>query len=62
MIIDRDQETVDAVELLRDLGKPVAFIASQVALSELEVRSILKTGRVPRRQLELFDEAGDGED
>lgn len=56
---DRAAEIVEAVLLLHSLGKPSELICSQLDLTAAEVVAIVKTGRIPARQKELFAESSE---
>ena len=51
---DRAAEIVEAVQLLHSLGKSSELIRSQLDLTSAEVVSIIKTGKIPVKQKELF--------
>lgn len=53
---DRQAEIIEAVQLLHSLGKPTELICNQLDLTPQDVAAIVKTGRVPVRQKELFAE------
>lgn len=53
---ERSAEIIEAVTLLHSLGKPAELIGSQLDLKAAEVVAIVKTGRIPARQKELFAE------
>lgn len=50
----RAAEIIEAVLLLKDLGKPVEFICRQLDLTASEVMAVIKTGQIPFRQKTLF--------
>jgi hypothetical protein len=50
----RAAEIIEAVLLLKDLGKPVECIGSQLDLTASEVMAVIKTGQIPFRQKTLF--------
>ena len=51
---DRAAEIMEAITLLHDLGKSDEFIGHQMELTVPDVRAVLRTGRIPVRQKQLF--------
>ncbi len=56
MTPDREQEILDAVELLHALCQPPKEIARKLDLSEHVVRQIIRTKQIPQVQKHLFDQ------